>query len=272
MEDEHYHEAEELLPSVTVDQMSSSARDSMGSTSSERDAKSSIFTPSSQDDITNDLSPVSKMRRKVRSIRQKASEKSHRAVSILKPEESSDRAPADQAVANVKADPAFNAHQLVDAPDADRKPSITVKKVTANVLAAAVHPVSTTREAVKRRAAKEISRAQRPYMSAEDDHALLEAHDDLATSRSHSAYYPSDEDSDETQSRQQKIHEIEDHRESLRVAWAVSGHTDRVRIVQHQVPLPKKEWFREFDEHGRFLRLDWGKYIGHVGPEMPLRP
>ena len=206
---------------------------------------------------------------KVKHLRQKTKSKAKELLGLKPAEESEPESLTKRKVVeDVKEDPAFNPARALDGgpPDVNSKGPKDLKEAARGVIDSVTHPVASTKEVFKRRAAKEISRAQRPFLSAEDDHELLAAHDELArASLACGANSASGSDEDELEERRRKIERLEGHRDSLRIAWTVGRHVDRVRTINHHdIDFPRKEEFVERDTEGREIRFKWDEYIGHV--------
>ena len=137
-----------------------------------------------------------------------------------------------------------------------------------------VHPKDTIKKGATRTTAGQLSKAERPYLSQKANLDFLQAHDDLkqAESTSSSKQATSDEEQDNSiVSQRDKIKEMEEHRESLRVAWITSRHVRRVRVVpKKHINFPKDEYFIERDEREQVIRYNWLKWLGYVRYIRPL--
>ena len=131
-----------------------------------------------------------------------------------------------------------------------------------------VHPKDTIKRGATRTTAGQLSKAERPYLSQKANLEFLQAHDDLkqAESIGSSRQVTSDDEEDDYIDKQQdKVREMEAHRESLRVAWTTSRHVRRVRVVpKRHVNVPENEYFVERNEGGELVRYDWLKWLGYV--------
>lgn len=131
-----------------------------------------------------------------------------------------------------------------------------------------VHPKDTIKKGATRTTAGQLSKAERPYLSQKANLDFLQAHDDLkqAESTSSSKQATSDEEQDDSiVSQRDKLKEMEEHRESLRVAWVTSRHVRRVRVVpKRHINFPEDESFIERDEREQVIRYDWLKWLGYV--------
>lgn len=205
---------------------------------------------------------------KVKHLKQKTKSKAKELLGLKAPEDSEPETLTKKVIENVNEDPAFNPARALDGgpPDVNKTSPKDLKEAAKGVIDSVTHPATSTKNVFKRRAAKEISRAQRPFLSAEDDHELLAAHDELARASSASgANSASDSNEEDLEERRQKIERLEAHRDSLRIAWTVGRHVDRVRTINHHdIVFPRKEDFIERDAMGKEIRFKWDEYIGHV--------
>ena len=137
-----------------------------------------------------------------------------------------------------------------------------------------VHPKDTIKKGATRTTAGQLSKADRPYLSQKANLDFLQAHDDLkqAESTGSSKQVTSDEEQDDSVVGQRdRLKKMEEHRESLRVAWITSRHVRRVRVVpKRHINFPKDEYFTEKDEREQVIRYDWLKWLGYVRYIRPL--
>lgn len=212
------------------------------------------------------VSPLTQ-RGKARRLGQKTKAKTKQFLGLTLPSFKDESSPTKLATRMVEQDPAFNPDQTLSnsPPNVKRTSIANVKDLAKDTVAATMHPVSTTRSALKGKAAKKIARAQRPFLTSEDDRELLQAHDDLATSTSHSVDDRSslEAETNSLKEKRDRVEAIESHRESLRTAWAVGRHVDRVRVVNHNIPFPHRETFQTKDLGGH-VTFHWGEYLGKV--------
>lgn len=143
------------------------------------------------------------------------------------------------------------------------------REVLQSITTTIAHPKRTIISKVKKTAAGTLSSVQRPHFSHREDLEFLEAHDSLsrAESTKSSRQATSDdnnEDDTATSDCRDKIVALEEHRESIRVAWTTS-HIDRVRVVpKEHLKFPDQEAFVERDENGSQVRYRWEKWLGYV--------
>ena len=138
-----------------------------------------------------------------------------------------------------------------------------------NISNAVAHPVKAAKSTATRTTAGQLSKAERPFLSQEADIEFLRAHDNLEraeSSRSSSKQDVFDEDQESLiGSHRDKIREMEEHRESLRVAWTTSRHVRRVRAIRKRhFNFPGDECSMERNARGDFVRYDWLTWFGHV--------
>ena len=169
-----------------------------------------------------------------------------------------------------KNDPELHSHQLVKRKKLhQRKTADRTLGAIQSISNAVVHPVKSAKSTVTRTTAGQLSKAERPFLSQDADIEFLRAHDNLEraeSSRGSSKQDVSDEDQESLiGSHRDKIREMEEHRESLRVAWTTSRHVRRVRVVpKRHITFPDNECFVERDERGDFVRYDWLTWFGYV--------
>jgi hypothetical protein len=181
--------------------------------------------------------------------------------------------PGKEVVDEVSSDPAFNPSLILNEspPKLSKGEHSTIKsdlKLAANSIA---HPRRTIQEKATRSAAAKISKAQRPFLSAEQDRNLLSAHDQLdklTSSRSsvnaHTPVESGAEMSGEEEAARQKVEDLEEQRSGLLVAWTLGKHVDRVRIVQAKLPEPRsREDFIERAQSGEPGRFQWERWLGY---------
>jgi hypothetical protein len=176
------------------------------------------------------------------------------------------------AVDQIASDPAFNPSLVLGQSPIKRKkvaPSSTKSELKSTVNAIA-HPRQAIQGKATRSAAGKISRAQRPFLTTDQDKNLLAVHDELdrlSSSRSSpGAQTPvgsAEIDSREDVARQ-KLESLEEHRTSLHVAWTLGKHVDRVKIVQARVP-EALNWndFLEMTSSGEQGRFQWERWLGY---------
>lgn len=120
-----------------------------------------------------------------------------------------------------------------------------------------------------------VYHAERPYLGPESDLEFLQAHDNLKhaeSSRSSEQGTSDDESNAAVRSHKERFHEIEAHRESLCAAWTTSRHVRRVRVVpKRHIGRPQNEDFARRDEHGKLVRYDLLRWLGHVSVRPPQR-
>ena len=137
-----------------------------------------------------------------------------------------------------------------------------------------VHPKDTIKKGATRTTAGQLSKAERPYLSQKANLDFLQAHDDLkqAESTGSSKQVTSDEEQDDSVVGQRdRLKEMEEHRESLRVAWITSRHVRRVRVVpKRHINFPNDDYFIERDEREQVIRYDWLTWLGYVRYIRPV--
>ncbi|KAL9586498.1 MAG: hypothetical protein Q9212_000858 [Teloschistes hypoglaucus] len=173
----------------------------------------------------------------------------------------------DPATKVLEDDAAFNLKQLNTKHQSD-KGLATKAKVNFQAIAAGL---ANPREAVKGKAVRStagrLSRMERPYLSKEMDHELLEAHDNLSRMQSSaSSRTSSGNDADLSDDEcKERVEQLEARRESLRVAYTTSQFVRRVRVV----PKRHADYPRQGDFVAKGVAQDgaineWLIWIGHV--------
>lgn len=130
----------------------------------------------------------------------------------------------------------------------------TTDRTIGGVYAAAkavLHPGT----AIKRKAATKIAVQDRPYLSQNADLEYLEAQDNLA--RAMSSCENNSGDDERLERHRDKVQELDDLRESKKVAWITSRHVERaVVVVRRELPPPNKEEYYVINEQTGERRLD----------------
>lgn len=169
---------------------------------------------------------------------------------------------------NMNHDPAFNSSQLIK--KKRFRPGKTADKTLGAIQSignAVVHPIKSAKSTATRTTAGQLSKAERPFLSQKADTDFLHAHDNLerAESTRSSEQGTSDEEQESLiGGHRDKIQEMEEQRESLRVAWTTSRHVRRVRVVpKRHINFPDNEYFVERDDRGECVRYDWLKWLGY---------
>ena len=132
--------------------------------------------------------------------------------------------------------PAFNPSQVLDKspPRLRGKDEANIKDRIRAAASAVAHPQRTIRDKATQSAAGKMSKSQRPFLTPENDKALLEAHErlaDVTSSRSSMQITEEDGHSDEEVDVRNKVDKLEEQRVGLQIAWTVGRHVERVRVV-----------------------------------------
>lgn len=190
---------------------------------------------------------------------------------------------ANGALDNIEADPAFNPGKLVKAkPFTVRGAAEKTTGKMHSIASTVAHPTRNTRSKAIRTAADQLAKAERPFLSQNADHELLEAHEELLRAQEPSSIGHGVREEErigleeerirwEEDSRQ-RIEEIEKQRESLAVAYTTTRHVHRVRVVpKEHIKLPDKEAYVERDGDGNVVRYLWLQWLGDVSlPDLPV--
>ncbi len=231
------------------------------------DIPSPKVDPSSDDGSIDKIVPGKTQR--ISNLKSRVKSKTKKVLGIDNTEDESDSESKERRpLQSIDNDPAFNPTQLSkqghDSPStAAKKTKKAVKKIGTTI----AHPIDTTKSAITRTTAGQLSKAERPYLSQKSDLDFLEAHDNLKQLESSSSSRKEDSDDEQDEiigNHKDKIREMEAHRESLRVAWTTNRHVRRVRVVpKRHINFPEDEYFVERDANGRPVRYDWLKWLGY---------
>lgn len=173
---------------------------------------------------------------------------------------------------NIEHDPAFihdqlYKHKRTNESGTTSRPLEALESIATTVL----HPKKALKGKATRTTAGQLSKAERPFISQKADLEFLEAHDNLhhaeSSRSSRQAAFDSEGD-DVTIGYRERIEEMQNHRESLRVAWTTSKHVRRVRVVpKRHVEFPDNDYFTRKDMDGE--HFDWLKWLGYVQLKIP---
>jgi hypothetical protein len=203
---------------------------------------------------------------KIRSFARKTKEK------VLNPDDDKE-VPVHDAVDHIASDPAFNPSLVLD--KSTLKPKKDGPSSTKSELKTTVNTIAHPRQAIQGKAissaAGKVSRAQRPFLSTEQDRIPLAVHNEVARLSSNRSSTGSqnpvrtakDIDGEEEAARQ-KLESLEEQRASFHAAWTLGKHVDRVKIVQARVP--KALTFVDFVEttsSGESGRFQWERWLGY---------
>ncbi len=174
---------------------------------------------------------------------------------------------------NIERDPAFSHDQLYkhkrwkDSGTTSRSLS-ALESIATTVL----HPKRAIKSKATRTTAGQLSKTERPFISQKADLELLEAHDKLhhaESSRSSKQAAFGSEGDYVTNGYRERIKEMQNQRESLRVAWTTSKHVRRVRVVpKRHMEFPDNDHFTRKNMEGE--HFDWLSWLGWVQLQDPL--
>ena len=180
----------------------------------------------------------------------------------------------EDAIESISSDPAFNPSLTLNQspPKFGKGEHRTLRSGLKSAANTVAHPCQTIQNKATGSAAARISRAQRPFLSAEQDRNLLAAHDELdklASGRSSiGGLTPAEsraETSGEEDAARQKVLKLEEQRSSLHVAWTLGKQVDRVKIVQAKIPKSlSRNNFVEESPSGEPGRFQWERWIGYL--------
>ena len=166
----------------------------------------------------------------------------------------------------INENPAFNLSRLVEKKSTIR--AKTAKKALQTIGSSIIHPKSTIKNKATRSTARELSKAERPYLSTEADLEFVEAHNDLQrVETTHGSQEDRTTDGYEAiiSASKDKIKKLEEHRESMRAAWVTSRHVRRARTVPRGCyTFPKRSSYLHGDKKQNVERFDWINWLGHL--------
>ena len=229
----------------------------------------SIRATDSSDDGSIDKIAGSSKRKRLSTLTSKTKAKTMKILKLKSTTDGRSDSEEEGPLSTLEYDPAFNPSELRKPrrfrPGKSAEKALGTMQTVGKVF---IHPKDTIKKGATRTTAGQLSKAERPYLSKEANLDFLQAHDNLkqAESTNSSKQVTSDEEQkDLVVSQRDKVKEMEEHRESLRVAWITSRHVRRVRVVpKRHINLPKDEYFVERDERGQVICYDWLKWLGYV--------
>ncbi|KAL8921570.1 MAG: hypothetical protein Q9172_003969 [Xanthocarpia lactea] len=174
---------------------------------------------------------------------------------------------SDPATQVLKHDPAFNPNQLDSPHQSEKRLAAKVQANLQTLTSAILHPKEGAKGKASRSTAGRLSKVQRPYISKNMDIEFLEAHDNLsqAQSTASSDQKTSGDDSESLEGDcREKVEQLEAQRESLKAAYTLRRHVQRVRVVpKRHIDIPDEEYFVERNERGDYAGYAWLKWIGY---------
>ncbi|KAI9779482.1 MAG: hypothetical protein M1835_004689 [Candelina submexicana] len=261
------------MPSVTLNS-SSQSNDPMPLSTDDR----SYTLFETDDEVTlpnghiNNESKLSKLSR-IKSLRHKTKAKTKKLLKLDHEHDTHESAneeagEEDGILDNVEGNPAFNPDYLVQ-----KQPKTvggTADKAVGSIggairsaAAAVAHPRSTAKSKATRTTAGQLSKIERPYLSQEADAEFLRAHDELHRADLSRGNMEDEDAEAKADASKDKVGELENHRESTRVAWITSRHVYRVRVVPNlHLKYPKMSEFETNGPDG--TEHHYGKWLGHL--------
>jgi len=218
------------------------------------------FTSSSRrtsDEHTAD-SPTKRTRDKLKSWGQKAKIKTKDALHI---DDTHDRVKLENpgVIDELENNPAFKPEKAASS-DPVSAVADTIDGTASKgrrLLHLAAHP----RKSLKHKTAKKLATSDRPYTSRQAEEKLLKAHDELEAVQED---LEDGEESEKVDRLRGVIDDMEDHRESLRIAWTSRRFIHRVRVVPvRQRKLPKPIEYQREEGPGVYRGIDWFTWYGH---------
>lgn len=208
-------------------------------------------------------SKMEKLEQKLHSVAAKSKQLVHRD----KPTADPDRLPGvtDNAAFNTEAMPASTQDQRTKK-----------EKIVGNVKSAGqwiAHPTHN----IKNTASGKIMPNERPWLKdqGDADQKLIHLHDELDDQMAQLDGDITKPDKDlshnmrlakaDVSHQRQKVDDLKAERNELQVTFHMSRYVRRVRVV-HKPTLayPNRHDYKQYDADGRYLRLDWTTWLGHV--------
>ena len=251
---------EPITPATSISQSQDGIKEGFGP---------SVQVSDSSDDGTSDKVAGSSKRKRISGLTSRTKAKTKKILKMKGTTDDRSDSEEEGPFSIMEHDPAFNSSKLRK--QRRFRPGKTAEKALGTMQTVGrvfVHPKGTIKKGATRTTAGQLSKADRPYLSQKANLDFLQAHDDLkqAESTSSSKQATSEEEQDDSiVSQRDKVKEMEEHRESLRVAWITSRHVRRVRVVpKRHINFPENEYFIERDEREQVIRYDWLKWLGYV--------
>ncbi|KAJ9644241.1 hypothetical protein H2204_001592 [Knufia peltigerae] len=164
---------------------------------------------------------------------------------------------------NIFADAAFDPSRVLDqshqtSPKSKKSARNTIADGVKDATHIAAHPRRLIRSKVTKKAAARIGNARHPTLTVDRDQELLDAHDalDHAVSSTASTSDPQ-ELRGEIDEASNRVHRVEEQRESLQTAWILGRHVIRVKVVRPIPRLPRSHFTTE-------SRFQWERYLAHL--------
>ncbi|KAL6251511.1 hypothetical protein RBB50_001720 [Rhinocladiella similis] len=161
---------------------------------------------------------------------------------------------------DIFADAAFDPSRVLNqtSPKSKKSARDTIADGVKDATHIAAHPRRLLRGKVAKKAAARIGNARHPTLTVDRDQELLDAHDalDHAVSSNASTSDPQ-ELRGEIDAASNRIHRVEEQRESLQTAWILGRHVTRVKVVR-PIPRPSRSHFTTPS------RFHWERYLGHL--------
>ncbi|RAL62368.1 hypothetical protein DID88_004934 [Monilinia fructigena] len=202
-------------------------------------------------------------------LRSKAKAKAKRLIEIAEGNSLSEDNEEDQflnAVAEeINQSAAFDADKVLNTSRLGNVSRIErTKTILQGTAGAITHPIASLKSKATRKTAGKLAKS-RPYLSNQADFDFLEAYDGLHQARD-AQNTSDDEDAIEENLNdidhyEKKVHTIERSREEMRVAWVTDRHVHRVRVVDKiPPPFPPDQYFERQNDQG-FTEFQWGKWV-----------
>lgn len=165
----------------------------------------------------------------------------------------------------IESDPAFHPNRLSKKDHATTGETTTKAGETLKTaLKAVIHPKEALKGTATKTTAAQLSKVEHPDLSQSSEHQVLQEQDELRRTE----FLKGKLQSSQRDPYMESVQKLESHRESARVAWITGSHVKRVRVVPKKYfDLPASSSFKEYDEHGNYVRFAWMKWLGSVSTD-----
>ncbi len=164
------------------------------------------------------------------------------------------------AMEDIQHDPAFNPKRVSWNEDCiNKEPKRLNRRSFRSAMHKVAHPVDAIKNTATKQTASVLADVQHPAISQQSDLGFLQSQCDLNLANKDRLPDAATQDYMETTAK------LEQHRESMRVAWVTSRHVQRVRVVPKGLfGFPHSSEFKEYDEAGNVVKFHWINWVGNV--------
>ena len=187
---------------------------------------------------------------------------------LVSPEVDEDMSTYSDDEKDLFSDAAFNLSKVVESDASRTKDKKSLKSNLKSARQVILHPRRAVRHKATKTTAGKISSAPKSYLSNMEQRDFLDAHDNLDKAKSAAFALHTSESTDENsdanvEDARRRVEQLEDHRESLRTAWVIERHVNRVRVVQRSMVKPLRTDY-DLPVTGSRVKTDWARYLGRL--------